>query len=306
MGKFTGFIDPEQNWSKLPHQLIDEMHNISSISELKVILYVLRHTWGFKDSQKRITIDEFVQGRKRKDGTRIDEGCGLSPNSVRDGLKRAQEHGYLRIEVDDSDKARIEKTYSLTMQKPTNRGAKVEPLGANLEVQKLNPDMQKLNHWGAKVEPRTEKETLERNLEKDNYTDTSTNRSQTVGGGSRRSRQTDEEYGKVCARYEQEFGMLTATIADTLSALMDEYQGATMILDAFNVAAKQNKRKLSYVEGILQNWRKEGKREPKPKAQRVKATVKLQDSFTGAIIESVEEMSIEQAQRNKLQIVEYV
>jgi len=34
------------------------------------VLYILRHTWGFQDTSKRITSDEFEHGRKRIDGTR--------------------------------------------------------------------------------------------------------------------------------------------------------------------------------------------------------------------------------------------
>lgn len=155
---FQGFDGPKQNWSRLPHQLIEELPKIDSLAEMKVILYILRHTWGYGDESKRITVDEFVNGRKRKDGTRIDNGCGIASNSVRSGLRKAEEHGYILVEVDDTDKARIEKFYSI------NTGG-VQDL--NLGVQKLNPDVQKLNLGLPKVEPRTEKETIERNLGKE-------------------------------------------------------------------------------------------------------------------------------------------
>ena len=59
--------------------------------------------------------------------------------------------------------------------------------------------------------------------------------------------------------YENEFGMLSPTIADSLSEMLDEYKSPSLIVEAFKEAAMQNKRKLSYVEGILKNWRAEGK-----------------------------------------------
>ena len=133
---FQGFDGPKQNWSRLPNQLIDEMPNITSLAEMKVILYILRHTWGYGDESKRITIDEFVNGRKRKDGTRIDSGCGIAENSVRSGLRKAEEHGYIWVKIDDSDKARVEKVYAIN-----TGGAQDLKLG----VQKLNPDIQELN-----------------------------------------------------------------------------------------------------------------------------------------------------------------
>lgn len=145
---FQGFSIPEQNYSKLPHQFIDLLPEIDSLAELKVTLYTLRHTWGFSeyDKPKKITTDEFENGRKRRDGTRIDNGTGLSPNSIRAGLEKAIERGTLTVEVDDTDKARIEKYYSLNMSDDSN----------------LAPRPAKVAPRPAKVEERTEKETIER------------------------------------------------------------------------------------------------------------------------------------------------
>ena len=74
MNKFNGFEEPRQNWSKLPHQFIDAMPDFETVGEMKVVLYILRHTWGYHDTEKRITLEEFANGRKLRDGSRIDEG----------------------------------------------------------------------------------------------------------------------------------------------------------------------------------------------------------------------------------------
>lgn len=158
MSDFTGFEEPQANYSKLPHALIDELNNINSVSELKVILYILRHTWGFRDADKKITIDEFCTGRKRADGSRMDGGCGIHPNSVRAGLDAAIEHGYILVEEDARDLARIKRRYSINSRgsKLVSRGAKVEPLGG-AKVEPLR----------SKVAPRTEKETTGKIQEKE-------------------------------------------------------------------------------------------------------------------------------------------
>lgn len=152
---FEGFVGPEENWSKLPHTLINELHKINSLSELKVILYVLRHTWGYGDDEKKITIDEFAQGRKRKDGRRIDNGIGMSEPAIRAGIRQAVVDGFLIVETDDSDKGRIKNYYSLKI-----RGKEVGTQGENF----LPPTPKKLSPRGKKVDPRTEKETSEKNL----------------------------------------------------------------------------------------------------------------------------------------------
>ena len=152
--KFEGFSEPTENWSKLPHTLIANLHKMTSESEVKIVLYILRHTWGYHDDQKKITIDEFSHGRKRKDGSRLDSGTGLSENSGRAGIEKATEHGFIEVAEDSTDKARIKRYYQL----------KTVP---ELEVQKLNPYPSKVEPHDSTFAPRSEKETLrEKPIEK--------------------------------------------------------------------------------------------------------------------------------------------
>jgi hypothetical protein len=171
---FKGFQKPSQNYSKLPHDLIESLPEIDSLAELKVVLYILRHTWGFSeyDKPKKMTTDEFANGRKRKDGSRMDGGTGLVANSIRSGLEKAVEHGFITVDIDESDAARIEKWYCLNMSDDSN----LESRSANID------------HLPSKVAHRTEKETIERKEPSD-------------------ISQTDEEqghYSTAYARGEQE------------------------------------------------------------------------------------------------------
>lgn len=142
---FTGFSGPERNYFDMPLDLIAALPLFETLAELKIVLYVLRHTWGFReyDSSKRITIDEFVHGRKRKDGTRIDTGVGMVKNSIKDGIERAVKHGFMIVETDDTDKARIEKSYSLQ------------------RVKDCTPEGQRLTLGVPNIDPRTEIYTLD-------------------------------------------------------------------------------------------------------------------------------------------------
>jgi hypothetical protein len=117
---FTGFDldDEELGFSKLPHTWLNEVcSRVDNIAELKVILYVFRHTVGFQETEqhKHITIDEFMNGRYKSDGSRMDDGTGLSEMSVRNGLKSAIKHGYLVDKENRSDMARIYKSYRLKL-----------------------------------------------------------------------------------------------------------------------------------------------------------------------------------------------
>src|SRR5207302_9247998 len=110
---FEGFNKPEANFFRLPNEWTDITAQITSLAEMKLVEYMLKHTWGYSefDVVKKITTDEFMYGRKKKDGTRIDIGTGLSKPSVIEVLNNAVKHGILEVEIDDSDKKRIKKYY---------------------------------------------------------------------------------------------------------------------------------------------------------------------------------------------------
>lgn len=60
--------------------------------------------------------------------------------------------------------------------------------------------------------------------------------------------------------YEENFGLITPFIAETLTELEENYP-QEWIEEAFKEAIKNNVRKLRYVEVILKNWQEEGKHE---------------------------------------------
>ncbi len=173
---FEGFVPPTKNYFPMPNEWTNISAKIDSLAELKVIEYVLRHTWGFQEYGilKTISIDEFMHGRRRQDQSRIDEGTGLSEQGVRNGLKQAIEDGYLIFDVDPSDAGRIKKSYALKMQVQVqafdppqtfdpSTGTKFVPQG----TKSLTSGPQTFDPRVLNSIPRTEKDTLETHLEKD-------------------------------------------------------------------------------------------------------------------------------------------
>jgi hypothetical protein len=175
IGQFDGFEYPEQNWSKLPHQLTDELlPDIETVAELKLVIYLLRHTWGYQEFGifKHITVDEFIYGRKHKNGERMDRGTGLSEMSVRRGLETAIKRGLIEVIVDDRDKGRVEKHYRLAMATSDRYQVDTSEYQVDSQgyqdgtpgYQNEGPEVSKLASRGTKSSPRSEKETRERNL----------------------------------------------------------------------------------------------------------------------------------------------
>lgn len=143
------------NYSKLPHSFIGVLPQFETLAELKVVIYLLRHTWGFNeyDKPKHITTDEFMHGRKRADGSRMDGGTGLSNKSVIAGIRAAKDHGFIVELVNDSDKARIEKRYALY------RGES----GVEMLHTQNDSGVEMLHSSYVDITQRSEKETPDRN-----------------------------------------------------------------------------------------------------------------------------------------------
>ncbi len=81
---FEGFSKPEANFFRLPNERTDITAKVTSLAEMKLVEYVLKHTWGYSefDVVKKITTDEFMYGRKKKNGERIDIGTGQETSSL--------------------------------------------------------------------------------------------------------------------------------------------------------------------------------------------------------------------------------
>lgn len=167
--EFDGFGIPESNYFKMPNIWTDITADINNLAELKVVEYILKHTWGYQeyDSKKRITTDEFIAGRKARDGSRLDKGTGLSAPSVRSGLKKAVLHGLIEEEVDDRDKARIKKYYALRMRRNTQPPSKSEGKHLSSDGKNFTPRRKNDSNRGKESYHRTEKESLETNRQKE-------------------------------------------------------------------------------------------------------------------------------------------
>lgn len=173
---FPGFDRPESNFFRMPNSWTDITAEINNIAELKVVEYILRHTWGYQEYgvKKHITIDEFVNGRRRQDGSRMDKGTGLSERAVYDGLRKAVENGLIDEETDDSDRGRIKKSYSLRMRENGHIDEGLQSLRSGVQtlhppLQELHPAPQTLQVRGARNAPRTEKDTQEKQWNVSNF-----------------------------------------------------------------------------------------------------------------------------------------
>jgi hypothetical protein len=82
---FSGFSNP--NYTMVPDQLFDELMPDLSGAELKVLLYIIRRTFGFKRDADAISISQLLAGITTADGRILDRGVGLSKPALLAALR---------------------------------------------------------------------------------------------------------------------------------------------------------------------------------------------------------------------------
>jgi phage replication O-like protein O len=118
--QFTGFLYPTT--TPVPDQVFNELLPLLTGAELKVLLYICRRTFGFKKDYDRISLDQMINGIRKKNGKVLDTGTGLSKASVARALKKLSGKNIITRHRNSSSKRGHEPTtYSLNMLAPLSQ-----------------------------------------------------------------------------------------------------------------------------------------------------------------------------------------
>ncbi len=98
---FNGFQSP--TYTQVPDEFFDELAPHLTESELRVALYVIRRTFGFKKTEDAISFNQLISGITTSDGRVLDQGTGMSRSAVWRGAKGLVAKGVLVIERSLSD-----------------------------------------------------------------------------------------------------------------------------------------------------------------------------------------------------------
>ena len=82
--EFAGFQSP--NYTIVPDELFDRLLSILSGAELKVLMYIIRRTFGFKKEADSISFNQICNGIKTAGGQVIDQGTGLATSTAQDAI----------------------------------------------------------------------------------------------------------------------------------------------------------------------------------------------------------------------------
>src|SRR5258707_9477912 len=117
---FNGFA--EANTTPVPDVLFDELLSELSGAELKVLLYIIRRTFGFKKTSEQISLQQVRMGITTRDGRVLDRGTGLSLSATQSAIKGLIEKGVLLAKRNRSAQRGDEATtYRLRLRERTEQ-----------------------------------------------------------------------------------------------------------------------------------------------------------------------------------------
>jgi len=90
---YSGFKSP--NTTQVPDELFDVLLPELSDAELRVLLYIIRRTFGFKKEADNISLRQMVEGITTRDGRILDRGVGVSKATVSRALQGLQAKGII-------------------------------------------------------------------------------------------------------------------------------------------------------------------------------------------------------------------
>lgn len=110
--RFEGFDKPR--YTPTPDALFDVLLPDLSLVELRVLLYIIRRTFGFKKDSDTISVAQMESGIVTRDGRRLDRGTGLSTAGVRKGIRGLLDRGVIvALQNTDETGASLPTTYAL-------------------------------------------------------------------------------------------------------------------------------------------------------------------------------------------------
>ncbi|MCX7599419.1 MAG: replication protein, partial [Armatimonadetes bacterium] len=121
---FPGFSSP--NFTSVPDEVFDLLLSVLTEAELKVLLYIIRRTFGFKKSADSISIRQMTRGIRTATGQQLDSGTGLSVPSVTKAVKSLERQGII-VAIRSSSKERGSETttYALNLRPAANPDLKL-------------------------------------------------------------------------------------------------------------------------------------------------------------------------------------
>ncbi len=114
---FEGFGDPRRHYTQVPDYLLDFLLPELPGSELKILLYLIRHAFGYGRESVAVSWSRFLEGTVTHEGKRLDWGAGVRRAALKEGLPSLAEKGLITKERQSSERRGHEASvYTLRIQ----------------------------------------------------------------------------------------------------------------------------------------------------------------------------------------------
>ena len=90
-----GFLKPTT--TPTPDELFDVWLSSLTGSELKVLLYIIRRTFGFGKDVEAISLSQIMKGRQNENGEVLDLGTGLSRKSAYQAVQNLEQKELIEV-----------------------------------------------------------------------------------------------------------------------------------------------------------------------------------------------------------------
>jgi hypothetical protein len=144
---FDGWDAP--HFTPIPDQLFDQYLLHLSEAELKVLLYIMRRTFGFKKNEDAISLRQMAEGITTRDGTRLDWGAGVALRSIQRAIPALLDKGLIEADkqfTSDGDPAttvyrlRMKGRSQIVRTTGQDAGAGDDNLAAGVRTESLQQD----------------------------------------------------------------------------------------------------------------------------------------------------------------------
>lgn len=153
---FGGFDAPR--YTPTPDQLFDELlaPGLLTEAELRVLLYIVRRTFGWKKDCDEISLSQITRGIVRRDGTRLDWGAGVAKSTAVRAIRGLVEkgvivatHNYREDGGDDTKSYTLRVKDSAAYEAPSQ---KAERPNGSAPGSSVTPVFHRETGWGSTVE----------------------------------------------------------------------------------------------------------------------------------------------------------
>ncbi len=128
--QFTGLEAPA--YTQVPDDLVDWVMAYLTGAELKVLLYIVRRTFGFKKAADAISIEQLCSGIVTHDGRRLDLGTALKRSTVLEALRSLRQKNLIEAHA---------QVNSLTGTRPTVYALKLRQRNTDSDCDDRSPGL---------------------------------------------------------------------------------------------------------------------------------------------------------------------